>query len=227
MTTKDKRKERRGGFYWVEDKPYVSVTNVLKILDKPALRYWFGKEVFLALAKDPSLGEKEALSAPYKTSSDAIERGTTVHSIVESWKQTKKHIKGIPIKYKGYAEAFYKWVDDYKMVIQEHEKTVVHKEFGYAGTLDMLANNNGDLWVIDVKTGKDIYKEAHLQISAYQSAINVEKLTATRGGVLLLKEDGKYKFEEVEDCFKQFMAAKVLWEWVNKSTLERVGYYEV
>jgi hypothetical protein len=229
MTKTDKRNERRGGFYWIEGKPYVSVTNVLKVIDKPALRYWFGKEVYYALAKDPSLGEKEALSAPYSKSKEAMDRGTTVHSIVEVWKQSKKHIETIPNKYKGYGQAFYSWIKDYKMEIQEHERTVFHPEFGYAGTLDMLAKNNGDTWVIDVKTGKDIYKESHLQISAYQAAIHYETKVEhpdelTRGGVLLLQEDGKYKFAEVEDCFDQFMSAKVLWEWINKDTLEKVGY---
>ncbi len=226
MANKDKRNIRRGGYYWIDDKPYISVTNILKVIDKPALRYWFGKEVFYAMAKDPTLSEKEALSAPYKTSSDAMERGTTVHSIVEAYKHSKKHIETVPEKFKGYADGFYNWIEDYKMEIQEHERTVIHKEFGYAGTLDMIALNNGDTWVIDVKTGKDIYDESHLQISAYITALEYEnKGEKYRGGVLLLQDSGKYKFAETQDFFKYFMCAKKLWEWQHRNALEKIGYY--
>ena len=48
MTNGNNKNLRRGGFYWIDNKPYVSVTKVLEVLDKPALRYWFGKEVYYA-----------------------------------------------------------------------------------------------------------------------------------------------------------------------------------
>jgi hypothetical protein len=63
MSTTDMRESsRRGGFYWHTDgRPYISVTTVLSVIDKPALRYWFGKEVYRAMVVNPTLGEKEAL----------------------------------------------------------------------------------------------------------------------------------------------------------------------
>lgn len=214
----DQRNERRGGFYWKDEKPYVSVTNVLKILDKPAIRYWFGREVYRAMVVDPTLGEQEALSAPYKVSDVAKNRGTTVHSIVEAYKATGTQIETIP-EYKGYAEAFYSWIKDYKMTILEHEKTVFDEDHKIAGTLDLLCKNNGDTWVIDVKTGKDIYDEAFLQVSAYMKMSG-----ATRGGVLLLQDNGKYKFAECPDYFKYFLATKKIWEFVNRELCEKIGY---
>ena len=80
MTNQTNQKEfKRGGFYWIEDKPFVSVTNILKIIDKPALRRWVGKEVYLAMVKDPTISEAEALSAPYKKSEKASLRGKAIH----------------------------------------------------------------------------------------------------------------------------------------------------
>ena len=110
----NKKDMRRGGFYWKSDpkKPYVSVTTTLSVIDKPALRYWFGKEVYYAMVQDPTLGEQEALSAPYKKSDTAKSRGTTVHSIVEAYKHTKEHIETSPEAYRGFAKAFYSWVKD-------------------------------------------------------------------------------------------------------------------
>jgi hypothetical protein len=219
MTFKDdQREQRRGGFYWKGETPYVSVTNILKVLDKPALRYWFGREVYRAMVVDPTMEEAKALAKPYEVSDIAKNRGTTIHSIVEAYKATGAQIVP-PEEYKGYAEAFYSWVKDYKMNILEHEKTLFDEENKVAGTMDLLCKNNGDTWVIDVKTGKDIYDEAFLQVSAYMKMAG-----ANRGGILLLQEDGKYKFEECHDYFEHFLATKKIWEFVNREMCKKMGY---
>ena len=236
MTKKpDQRKKRRGGFYWRDDEPFVSVTNILKIIDKPALRWWFGKEVYYAMVLDPELSEKDALSAPYRKSSDAKDRGSTVHSVVEAYTTNKKKIKTVPKKFRGYVEAFYSWVEDSNISILEQESTVINHEHRYAGTLDMIAKfeNSDTPWIIDVKTGKDIYAEAGLQLSAYKHAVEeipegADKhnggVVDHRMGVILLGENGTYKFAEMEDVFEAFLHAKALWEWEKKKMLENVGY---
>src|SRR3989304_5513690 len=206
----NKKDERRGGFYWKGDESYVSVTTVLKILDKPALRYWFGKEVYYAMVKDPTLSEGEALSAPYKTSGKAQERGKTIHSLVEAYKKTGAVIDTVPEPLKGYANAFYSWVGGNKIEIVENEKTVINEDYKYAGTLDLLVRVNGGDYVIDAKTGKDIYLESTLQLSAYQKALGG---IAPKIGVLLLKEDGEYKFATVNPRFDVFLNCKALWDW--------------
>ena len=222
---KDKKNERRAGFYWFDDVPYISVTTALKCIDKPALRYWFGREVYYAMAKDPTLDEKTALSAPYKKKVKAGARGSTVHSIVEAWKKEGTRIDKLPEEYQGYAQAFYNWVDDNKVELKEHEKTVISKTHRYAGTLDLIVKKNGSTWIIDVKTGKDIYLEAYLQLSAYKHALEEDYGTKIqRMGVLLLKDDGNYKFEESSDNFDVFIAVKKLWEFLNKDICEKVEY---
>lgn len=221
----DKRSTRRGGFYFVDDKPYVSVTNVLKVLDKPALMYWFGQGVYHAMVLDPTLGEKEALSAPYRVSERAMNRGTTVHSVIEAFKAGAPRIKTIET-IQPYVDAFYRWFDDYNPTIVENEKTVVSHAYRYAGTIDMIANLNGENVVIDIKTNKDgnVYPEAFLQVSAYINALNEAKLDIKRGFVVALSESGKYTCKEVEYCFDEFLSAKHLWEWTNKAKCEKLGY---
>lgn len=218
MNKQNLKEEKRGGFYFKDNKPYISVTKVLSVLDKPALRYWFGREVFRAMVVDPTLEEAVALAAPYKVSDTAKSRGTTIHSIVEAYQKSGAQITP-PEEFKGYAEAFYSWINDYKMNILEHEKTVFDEDTKMAGTLDLLCKNNGDTWVIDVKTGKDIYDEAFLQVSAYMHMVG-----AIRGGVLLLQENGKYKFAGCPDYFEYFVATKKIWEFVNRELCKGVGY---
>lgn len=212
----DKKHERRGGFYWVEGVPYVSVTNVLKCIDKPALRYWSNKKVYQAMVKDPTISEKEALSAPYISSGEARSRGTTVHSIVEAYKKTGVIIEDIPEEFRGYAKAFYSWVEESGVEVLKHEKTVYSKEHEYAGTLDLIVKIGSEEWIVDVKTGKGIYPESWLQLSAYKQALEEEGRKVAEIGVLLLKENGKYVFEKGDFNIKAFLACKEVWEWLNK-----------
>lgn len=232
ITPGNKKDMRRGGFYWGTKNgnkfPYVSVTTALSVIDKPQLRYWFGKQVYLAMVQDPTLQEKEALASPYKTTASAATRGTTVHSIVEAYKHTKEHIETIPEAFRGYAQAFYDWVKDNDIEILEHEKTVFSEKHEYAGTLDILVKNNqsGKTFIIDVKTGKDIYPEAFLQLSAYKQALKEQGIEVDEIAVVLLKEDGKYKFGQGVDCLEVFLSAKKLWEWKNPDLMEIVNIYK-
>lgn len=227
--SKKKIDQRRGGFYWQKEPkyPFISVTNVLNIIAKPALQYWFGKEVYWAMVQEPTLEEKAALSAPYAKNTAAKERGTAVHSIIEHWKHTREYIDTIPEKYQGYAKAFYNWVKDNDIEILEHERTVWSQKYKFAGTLDLLVKNkqSGKIFVIDGKTGKDIYPEAFLQLSAYKQGLVEEDQFVDYLAVLLLKEDGTYKFGQGEDNLEAFLAAKRLWEWKNPELMEIINIY--
>lgn len=223
----NKTNTRRAGFYWNGDKPYLSVTTVLQAIDKPALRYWFGKEVYYAMVKDPSLSEKAALSAPYQTSGKAKDRGSSIHSIVEAYKSTGDPIDTIPSPLREYAVAFYDFMRDHKATMLEQEKTVFSDEHRLAGTLDIYAEIEGRKFIIDVKTGKDIYPEVGLQLSAYREMLGkpVDEIA-----VLLLEtgQDGypttKYKFQTLKPDFETFLAAKRVWEWLNQDKCVKIGY---
>lgn len=227
----NEKQARRGNFYWTEEEqPLLSVTEILKIIDKPALRYWFGKEVYYAMVKDPSLNQQEALSAPYTSSKSAAGRGTTVHSIVEAYKTTGQKIDTIPDEFKGYAQAFYNFMEEVKPEIIEQEKTVFDMENRVAGTLDMYAKIGDKHYVLDIKTGKDIYAESELQLSAYAHMLRLDKKPVDAIGVVLLEtgEDGKptgnYKFAVRTECHDVFLHVKALYEWANKEKLLKAGY---
>jgi len=232
MSMSDLRESnRRGGFYWDKRKPYISVTTILQVLDKPALRWWFGQQVYNAMVVDPTLGQKEALNAPYATSKKAMSRGTTVHSIVENYKHSKEYLAKLPEDFKPYAEAFYTWFEDNDVEIVDNEMTVLSKKYGYAGTLDITFKfrKKGRLLIGDIKTGKDIYEEVFLQLSAYKNAYEEMKKQPIDGiAVILLstgrdgKATGKYKFEEGEYCFDEFLAARKLWIWKNQDLIQSI-----
>jgi hypothetical protein len=221
---------RRGGMYWVDGRPYVSVTEVLKIINKPQLMYWFGREVYRAMLVDPTMDEQTALGKPYQSSDSAKNRGTTVHSIVESYKHTGNRIQDIPEAYRGYADAFYNFMADFKVELIEQERTLFNEMHKMAGTLDIYAKLGDKNFIIDVKTGKDIYNEFKLQLSAYAFMMRDEGKPVDEIAVLLLetgengRPTGKYKFQTLTESFDMFLAAKNLWVWNNEEKLIKLGY---
>jgi hypothetical protein len=213
---------RRGGIYFEGNKQYVSVTHVLsEVLRKKPLEYWFGQQVYYAMLKDPSLDERTALAAPYKISESAADRGTTIHSLAESYKTSGKIIDTVPQQFKGYATALYKWIDDFKPVFIENEKRVFNDQHGYAGSLDAIIELNGKRLVLDLKTNKDgnVYTEAHLQVSAY-----INCLPDIDGGIIVaLGEDGNYSHQTCKDGFTAFIHALELYKFLNQDKLKKLG----
>ena len=65
------------------------------------------------------------------------------------------------------------------------EFTVVSHKYGYAGTADLLAEVNGVLTLVDWKTGKSVYREAHLQNAAYRQAVREMGLGDPQQGLIL------------------------------------------
>lgn len=222
----DLKDKRRGGFYFQGEIPFVSVTTVIDVLDKPGLTYWQKQQVYLAMVKDPTLKEQEALSAPYKVTGDAQERGKTIHSMIEAYKNTGKMPDYIPEEYKGYARAFESWVKDFSPNIIENEKSVFSNLYKYAGTLDMLLKvaQSPTTAVLDIKTGSDLYDTVWLQLSAYKYALMENGTDIGDTYALLLKEDGSYKFEKGQDEFRYFLAALDLYKFRNRKKLEKLGY---
>lgn len=214
--------KKRGGFYWKEDKPYIAVTEILKVIDKPALRYWFGQQVYLAMVKDPTLDEKTALSAPYKISDTAKNRGTTVHSIVEAYKNVGEFEVGE--EFQGYLNAFIQFLKDTNAKIIFQERAIFSEIYKYAGTCDILLEIADRRVLTDVKTGKDIYPEAFLQLSGYKQGLKEKDVKVDDLAVLLLNADGTYKFAYGKDKLKAFLSAKYLYEGLNEEKLKKLGY---
>ena len=52
------------------------------------------------------------------------------------------------------------------------ETTVYDEELGYAGTADYICKINGEVWLLDWKTGNNIHDTAHLQVASYWHAWN-------------------------------------------------------
>jgi len=106
--------------------------------------------------------------------------------------------------------AFSDWFKETKPKVVESEIVVFGD--GFAGTIDLVCEIDGTLWIIDYKTGQNIWSEYELQLSAYKNAYrgqNEPNLAILQIGYK--KNKRGWKFTEIQDKFNLFLAAKQIW----------------
>jgi len=76
------------------------------------------------------------------------------------------------------------------------EMPLVSELYQYGGTVDCLAEVNGDLILIDFKTGKGIYPEMFSQVAAYRQLLDESGHVIKEARILRIGRDDQEGFEE-------------------------------
>jgi len=174
-------------YYWGGE--YVpSVTTILGRLAKPMLIQWAANcavdHIERALAngsEDMGFICQEARAAHATIRDAAGDVGTMVHEIArrillgeQGW-----WISGhLSEQVQQALKAFESWRDQHTIVPVALERRIFSAEMLYAGTCDFFGRIDGDLSVLDFKTGNGVYDEAWYQLSGYERAL-IEELPAT------------------------------------------------
>lgn len=188
-------------FYKIDGESYPSVTTIIKCLDKPALVPWASKmqreaDALTAMTADTPRHAAELIlasgNAAYAKSSKAADIGTEAHAAVEWY--LRGEVAGERPQLSDPAEncfeSWLKWWNKAGLTAVGIE-TVVHSSIHeYAGRIDVLAEKKGKKYVIDWKSGKDIYPEAHLQNIAYRAALDEMGMKTDGGAMVLLSKEG-------------------------------------
>jgi len=150
-----------------------SVTNVIGIMDKPALPRWAANMVAQrAMVLKHSLANMDdnevvdtLKSAPWSKSRRASDRGTDIHAYLEAkmnrWEPEDLSDDAIPFK-----DAADDWYEQVGASYEDVQTEVTMFHMGYAGTADVIAKRDGRWVIADFKTSKAIYDEAALQLTA-------------------------------------------------------------
>lgn len=235
-----------GRFYDVDGALYPSVTHVLGCIGKPALVNWAANQerslvmdaaadLYQDIAGTPPMsrpayvttlqGRCGKVKAHKKALDKAADVGTQVHALIEwNLRRTLGQKVGQEPRVVDDAQwafmAFQDWAGSVSLKPKYIEQMVWSRTYGYAGTMDLLAEVNGVLTLVDFKTGKSIYGEAHLQNVAYQVALDEMGHSTPAGGLIvrLPKTQTDPAFEvatvpPVKDLFPVFVAVRRLWEW--------------
>jgi len=123
-----------------------------------------------------------------------------------------------------------------------HEFSFASDELGYEGTIDIICKINGEIWLIDYKSGNNIYDSHYLQIAAYVKAwtlLNPE-FPIKRAGILHLKAttlkqiEGKIQGKgwllhesenTIDENFEYFQYCQKLWHRANKNAKPKILEY--
>lgn len=219
------------------------VTTLLSILAKPALIYWGYKQGMsnferlmqnlaemshspLGTVLDPqieNLIKNFQATTLYDKRDKAADAGTLAHSFIEN------HLKGLPepssegilpdivSKAEGCYITFLDWEKSNSIKVLNSEVELTSEFYPFGGTIDhviqTVLTQNGKVDILDIKTGKDIYLEAKIQVKAYGVLWNeyhVESQGLVSGyHILRLGENGEFTHKYFpsldEDYFKIFL----------------------
>ena len=102
------------------------------------------------------------------------------------------------------------WHKATKPRIIDTEFVVINEEQGYAGMVDILCNISSECWIVDIKTSQYIWPSHELQLSAYRhTEISRPRIAILQVGYK--KNKRHWKFTEIKNKYKEFLAAKVIW----------------
>jgi len=215
LTRDDLRKSFRSGrsYIWPpngapdELEYYVSVTNALNGLPKPALPRWAAKVVaehavenFEALDALVGSGDLSGAvnwlkQAPWGARDRAADIGTAVHAVAEldamgQTAEADEIVATLAPDGQAKAKQVRHFFSEIPVKIEMVEAVVYNDTYKYAGTLDFVVRLEDEallkLWpglgeplsiVLDVKTGKGVYDEVALQLAAYRYAEKVVELS--------------------------------------------------
>lgn len=235
-----------------------SVTTILGGgIPKPALTGWAAREAatyavenaaeLARLVKAGGVKKKEALDrikgAPWRQRDDKADLGTATHDVAEAMGLGDAiDIDQYDERIRGYLRSLSLWWDAWQPRVEMTEATVWSREWGYAGTLDLIADvdmpddprsyaefaGQTVRMLIDYKTSKGVYGETALQLVAYERAEfvllddgrEVEKPPCALGGVVHIQPDGKIaRFHPVrltDESWHTFLYAREIARWSRR-----------
>ena len=157
------------------------------------------------------LGDAESFEETERIKMRAALRGTHVHNGCQRLIEGEELIfEDFTIEEWGMLESFIAWVEDYKPHFIFTEKTVYSEQYGYAGTLDCVAQINGEEYIIDFKTSQNVYPLTMFsQCAAYINAAHEMCIMSgdTKIAILQLgsKHKKRYNFVVAEEPWEHYL----------------------
>lgn len=135
---------------------------------------WFPRvTAIVGIKAKPALYRYYAQMSGIRAAEEAKERsaaeGSMVHDAVEAILAGTEPI--IPGIIRPSVEAFQEFLRNNHVKPLMVEDRVVSQKHGYAGTVDVVAEMNGTVGVLDIKTGLAIYRDYGMQTAAYTEAL--------------------------------------------------------
>jgi hypothetical protein len=157
--------------------------------------------------------------------------GTAVHEATEAWGKGMPHEHSKEVD--PFMTSFTRFLMEKRPKFLINEGTVWSEKHLYAGTFDWIAEIGGKVILGDSKTGKGIYPEVGLQVSALAHGDYIlhpdgrqEELPAIDGLAVLHVRPRSWKLVEIthsEENFSAFLACRELYNWSTEVSPKVLG----
>jgi len=167
-----------GHGYFLDGLKALGVTTALgEGFPKPALINWaanatadYATDHWDELAElSPSARNAKLRKARYEDRDAAGNAGTAVHSLALKLAVGEEVV--VPEALRGHVDSYLRFADEWEPLELLAEIVVVNRRFRYMGTLDLIAELDGELWLLDFKTARSgVFAENALQLAGYRYA---------------------------------------------------------
>ena len=178
--------EKKSKYYTPDGKVVKSVTGILGSLG-------WSKNALVAWAR------KEAMSGhdPFDRRDAAADAGKVCHYLIECYIHKKrpeieKIAPYILMQAKVKFNSFIEWQERDKPQFIKSEVRLISQEtvegvnYFFGGTIDLIAIMNGEMCLVDFKTGKGVYADHIIQVAAYLTAAQANGYNVGMGTVRIL-----------------------------------------
>ena len=161
---------RQRSYLWPHDQPahhYRSVTTICNEKDKPALRYWAARQAAEYAVRHPDASADQIAKAPWRERDRAAARGSSIHAAIEDPQ------KWVDSDIAPAVRQAYDLLSALRLEVIAVEVPVFSRSESYAGTVDAIVRGDatrGEKWLLDWKSGKGVWPDMALQLSAYAHA---------------------------------------------------------
>lgn len=224
-----------------------SITNIIGVMDKPALKYWAAKEAANYAADNRAMlatlerddAQTLVRNAPFRRSDDSP---AAIGDIVHNW--IDQYVKGnhpsheeVTASHRSARDTWYSFIkfrDYYKPEFVASEFTVWSDTYGYAGTADLHMRIGGVSVLADAKTGTGIYPETGMQLAALA---NADFILTPDGQELPIPAFERFAIlhlrprsatlapvQGIPEAFECFKALKIAFDWKVNHSESVIGF---
>ena len=210
-----------------------SVTTILSVIAKPALTGWAARTAAAYAVSNwdqlaaMRVSERTELirHAHDREAQAAARTGDAVHAMIEAWAAGRPYPE-LPKQAGGFASQYAAFLLEARPRFLENEVTLWSRADRYAGTCDWIAEIGGTVILGDTKTGRRVYPEAALQVSALAHAEVIVRADGTEeempviGGLAVLHVRPRswqlITVSRETENVAAFLAARDIWGWQHE-----------
>lgn len=195
-------KEMKHKYELADGTPIPGVTTVTRLLDKPQLIHW---------AWQCGVDGRDYLMLR----DEAATIGSAAHALIHAWVRGKA-VDPSDITPNQLSQAhnclnsFKDWWQQNKLILIASEISLVSEAWRYGGTPDLVVEWDGNIVLVDIKSGSRIYDEMLIQLASYNRLWDIHnpgKKKIDKCCLLRLNRDGsgleQYLYNKLDDRYWQ------------------------